>query len=62
MMKQERKYNNTDAIVEDYLERYDPRQTVYIGFNIPDAYRYAKSVKKQIGDLSKEELSQFATN
>lgn len=47
-------------IVEEYLQSYDPRQKVEIGFSIPDAYRYAEKVNKPISELTEEELQQFA--
>lgn len=47
-------------IVEEYLQSYDPRQKVNIGFSIPDAYRYAERINKSISEMTEEELQQFA--
>ena len=49
-------------LVEEYLEKYDPRQSMVFGYSIPDMYRYAKSVNKRLEDLTEEEISQFSTS
>ncbi len=48
-------------IVDAYLKTHDPSQPVFIGFSIPDAFRYAEKAGKNINELSPEELQLFST-
>ena len=53
---------NTDVLMEEYLTKYDPRQPVTIGFNIPEVYRYAKSINKAISELTNKEIKKVSMN
>ncbi len=48
-------------VVDAYLKTHDLSQPVFIGFSIPDAFRYAEKVGKNINELSPEELQIFST-
>ena len=61
-MKKVEKNYNTDKLVEEYLIKYDPKQSVTIGFSIPEVYRYAKSKNKAVAELTNREIEQFSIN
>ncbi len=60
MMKQMSRYEK-QKMIDDYLKKNNPSQSVVIGFSIPEAYRYATKVGKNINELSHDELERFST-
>ncbi len=59
-MKKVEKNFNTDKLVEEYLIKYDPKQSVTIGFSIPKVYHYAKSKNKAVSELTNREIERKA--
>lgn len=58
-MKNKSDIKAKQKILDDYIKKYNIGEKVTIGFSIPEAYKYASQIGKDINDLSGNEISKF---